>query len=110
MTPAQLEAFVANAVQRALPGLAPVDRIRPDVDRDVTPDNKIADGSGSSDPEEPMYRWISAKPYRHHERWRVWFKTLDGERAYRNHLGKAGVSRPNRAFSLSGAPAVDAKR
>jgi integrase len=30
-----------------------------------------------------MYRWISAKPYRHHERWRVWFKTLDGERAYK---------------------------
>jgi len=29
-----------------------------------------------------MYRWISSKPYPHHDRWRVWFKTLDGQRSY----------------------------
>ena len=29
-----------------------------------------------------MYRWISSKPYPHHDRWRVWFKTLEGQRSY----------------------------
>ena len=86
ITPEELDALVVSAVQRVLPRLQPlaqVDRMPPDVDRGVTPDNKIADGSGSSDLEEPMYRWISAKPYRHHERWRVWFKTLDGEKSFK---------------------------
>ena len=86
ITPEELDALVVSAVQRVLPGLQPlaqVDRMPPDVDRGVTPDNKIADGSGSSDLEEPMYRWISAKPYRHHDRWRVWFKTLDGEKSFK---------------------------
>jgi integrase len=46
-------------------------------------ENSIAAGSGSSiDTEEPMYLWTSTKPYRHHEKWRVWFKNLDGTKGY----------------------------
>jgi hypothetical protein len=25
-----------------------------------------------------MYKWISNTPYRHHQKWRVWFRELDG--------------------------------
>jgi integrase len=47
-------------------------------------DNSIAAGSGSSTTttEEPMYQWTSTKPYPHHEKWRVWFKNLDGTKGY----------------------------
>lgn len=46
-------------------------------------DNSIADRSGSSlTEEEPMYRWVSTKPYMHHRAWRVFFKTLDGQKKY----------------------------
>ena len=30
-----------------------------------------------------MYVWISHKPYRHHHKWRVWFRGLDGKKAHR---------------------------
>jgi integrase len=81
----RLDALAADVAARALLRLQAAtraDRVLRDVASDVTPDNEIVDGSGSSDLEEPMYRWISSKPYPHHDRWRVWFKTLDGERSY----------------------------
>lgn len=38
--------------------------------------------SSTSPEEEPMYVWISHKPYRHHHKWRVWFRGLDGKKAH----------------------------
>jgi integrase len=35
-------------------------------------------GSSTSTEEEPMYAWISHKPYKHHHKWRVWCGGLDG--------------------------------
>jgi integrase len=33
--------------------------------------------------EEPMYTWVSPKPYKHFKKWRVWFRGLDGQRDHR---------------------------
>jgi len=47
------------------------------------PDISIAAGKDSSTPkEEPMYRWVSQQPYRHHRKWRVWFLGIDGQKCH----------------------------
>lgn len=38
--------------------------------------------SSPSPEEEPMYKWVSKKPYRHHKKWRGWFLGLDGKRCH----------------------------
>jgi hypothetical protein len=38
--------------------------------------------SSPSPEEEPMYSWVSNKPYGHHKKWRVWFRGLDGKRCH----------------------------
>ena len=30
-----------------------------------------------------MYKWVSHEPYRHHHKWRVWFRGLDGQKCHR---------------------------
>lgn len=32
--------------------------------------------------EEPMYSWIGPKPYKNHKTFRIWFRRVDGARAY----------------------------
>jgi hypothetical protein len=46
----------------------------------VVSESSIAAGKGSSPSpeEEPMYAWISRKPYKHHHKWMVWCGGLDG--------------------------------
>lgn len=46
-------------------------------------DISIAAGKDSSpSKEEPMYKWISRKPYRHYKKWRVWFRGIDGQKGH----------------------------
>jgi integrase len=33
--------------------------------------------------EEPMYTWVSPRPYQHFKKWRVWFRGLDGKKVHR---------------------------
>lgn len=45
---------------------------------------------GAPQPEgEPMYSWISTKPYHHHRTYRVWFKAIDGEKRYETYKTEA---------------------
>ena len=48
-------------------------------------DTFIAAGKDSSpsSEEEPMFKWVSHQPYRHHQKWRVWFRGLDGQKCHR---------------------------
>jgi len=45
-------------------------------------EKRIVDDCGSATEEEPMFTWISPKPYVQHSRFRVWTKDLDGEKSY----------------------------
>lgn len=43
----------------------------------------IAAGKDSSTPkEDPMYKWVSKQPYRHHKKWRVWYRGIDGQKCH----------------------------
>ena len=44
-------------------------------------DNRTADTDGVLQPlEDPMYSWIALNPYRHYNRFKVWFRDIEGDR------------------------------
>ncbi len=44
-------------------------------------DNRTADTDGVLQPkEDPMYSWIAPNPYRHYNRFKVWFRDIEGDR------------------------------
>ncbi len=45
------------------------------------PDNRIADTDGVLQPkEDAMYSWISPNPYAHYNRFKVWFRDIQGRK------------------------------
>jgi integrase len=116
VTPDQLQALVAAAVDRVLDTArqpVSVDQARRDGnDARQLPENPIADDRGSSiDTEEPMYSWISPKPYAQHQRFRVWVKNLDGAKAYETFPTEAAavafIERAQRKLLNGGHPIED---
>jgi integrase len=116
VTPDQLQALVATAVRVVLDTArqpVSVDQDRRDGnDARQLPDNPIADDRGSSiDTEEPMYSWISPKPYVQHQRFRVWVKNLDGEKAYETFPTEAEalafIEKAQRKLLISGGHPIE---
>lgn len=52
-------------------------------------ENGRADDGLPSTEEEPMYSWVSTKPYPHHKAYRVWFKGIDGSKDYESFSSEA---------------------
>jgi integrase len=42
--------------------------------------------------EEPMYTWVSPRPYQHYRKWRVWFRGLDGQKDHQTFDSEPAAS------------------
>jgi integrase len=75
---------VARGVRAALPGCATFIPLSDPNGAGIISETSIAAGkdSSTSPEEEPMYKWVSHKPYRHHQKWRVWFRGADGRKCH----------------------------
>jgi len=74
-----------EALAEVVKALASVASSRDDLGASSLSDTSIAAGKDSSpsSEEEPMFKWVSHQPYRHHQKWRVWFRGLDGQKCHR---------------------------
>jgi integrase len=74
----------ARDVRAAIPGCATLNLLPDPNGAGIVSETSIAAGkdSSTSPKEEPMYKWVSHKPYKHHQKWRVWFRGADGRRCH----------------------------